>query len=243
MRRPLNGHAGVFAHGSGQLFAVDGTSSDRGTPDRGADRGRNPPEWQGWGAGDLRRLRKTCRRLPPGPPSAAMGCSPDSAYSVDNRHMARLSRLLAAALLVGGVIAASTQPSSAASRPPKLQYQITTLPNGLTVVLSEDHSTPIVHLQLVYHVGLEEREAGPHRVRAPLRAPDVQGLEERAARGAHLDARVGRRPEQRLHDRRRDGVLGDGAGAVPAADPLARGAIGWRRCGSTRTRSPTSATS
>ncbi len=61
---------------------------------------------------------------------------------------------------------------------------------------------------------LEEREARPHRVRAPLRAPDVQGLEERRARGAHLAHLVGRRPEQRVHHRRRDGVLGDGAGAV-----------------------------
>jgi zinc protease len=71
-----------------------------------------------------------------------------------------LSRLLAAALMVGGVIIAATQPSSAASRPPKLQYEITTLPNGLTVVLSEDHSTPIVHLQLVYHVGSKNEKAG-----------------------------------------------------------------------------------
>ena len=31
-----------------------------------------------------------------------------------------------------------------------------------------------------------------------------------------------RRAEQRLHDRRRDGVLGDGAGAVSAADDVAR---------------------
>src|SRR6267142_2048803 len=74
--------------------------------------------------------------------------------------MARLPRMLAAAVLAGGVIGATTQPSSAASRPPKLQYQITTLPNGLTVVLSEDHSTPIVHLQLVYHVGSKNEKAG-----------------------------------------------------------------------------------
>ena len=47
---------------------------------------------------------------------------------------------------------------------------------------------------------LEEREAGADRVRAPLRAPDVQGLEERRARRAHVDDFVGRRPEQRLHD-------------------------------------------
>jgi zinc protease len=49
---------------------------------------------------------------------------------------------------------------SAAVRPPPLQYQVTTLTNGLTVVLSEDHSTPIVHLQLWYHVGSKNEKAG-----------------------------------------------------------------------------------
>src|SRR6476660_7388751 len=49
---------------------------------------------------------------------------------------------------------------SAAVRPPKLPYQIATLPNGLTVVLSEDHSTPIVHLQLTYHVGSKNEKPG-----------------------------------------------------------------------------------
>jgi zinc protease len=64
--------------------------------------------------------------------------------------------------VVLGVLAvyAATQPSSAAVRPPKLQYEITTLPNGLTLVLSEDHSTPIVHLQLWYHVGSKNEKAG-----------------------------------------------------------------------------------
>src|SRR5258705_2140224 len=74
--------------------------------------------------------------------------------------MARCSRVLAAALLVGGLFSAATQPALAASRPPKLQYEITTLPNGLTVVLSEDHSTPIVHVQLVYHVGSKNERPG-----------------------------------------------------------------------------------
>ena len=36
---------------------------------------------------------------------------------------------------------------------------------------------------------LEEREERPYRLRAPLRAPDVQGLEERRAGRAHLDDR------------------------------------------------------
>src|SRR2546425_1117814 len=49
---------------------------------------------------------------------------------------------------------------SAAVRPPKLQYEMTTLHNGLTVVLEEDHSTPIVHLQLWYHVGSKNEKPG-----------------------------------------------------------------------------------
>ena len=49
---------------------------------------------------------------------------------------------------------------SAAVRPPKLQYQISKLANGLTVILSEDHSTPIVHVQLWYHVGSKDERPG-----------------------------------------------------------------------------------
>ena len=48
----------------------------------------------------------------------------------------------------------------AAVRPPKLQYQIMTLPNGLRVILSEDHSTPIVHVSVWYHVGSKNERAG-----------------------------------------------------------------------------------
>ena len=45
-------------------------------------------------------------------------------------------------------------------RPPKLPYQVHTLPNGLTVILSEDRSTPIVHSQIWYHVGSKDEPAG-----------------------------------------------------------------------------------
>jgi zinc protease len=69
---------------------------------------------------------------------------------------ARCARPLIAVLLV----AVTTLTSSAAVRPPKLQYEMLTLPNGLTIVLSEDHSTPIVHLQLWYHVGSKNEKPG-----------------------------------------------------------------------------------
>src|SRR5438874_1062068 len=74
--------------------------------------------------------------------------------------MARTLRTLAAMALTLGLIWAAGGRSSAASRPPKLQYDITTLPNGLTLVLSEDHSTPIVHLNLTYHVGSKNDKPG-----------------------------------------------------------------------------------
>ena len=45
-------------------------------------------------------------------------------------------------------------------RPPRLQYELMTLPNGLTIVLSPDHSTPIVHVELWYHVGSKDEKAG-----------------------------------------------------------------------------------
>ena len=48
----------------------------------------------------------------------------------------------------------------ALNQPPKLEYQVATLQNGLTVILSEDHSTPIVHLELWYHVGSKNEKPG-----------------------------------------------------------------------------------
>ncbi len=62
--------------------------------------------------------------------------------------------LLAASLLVWLVRV------DAATRPPRLNYTLKVLPNGLTVVLLEDHSTPIVHVELWYHVGSKDERPG-----------------------------------------------------------------------------------
>ena len=64
------------------------------------------------------------------------------------------------AVLVSTLLAATGLPAHAAVPPPKLQYDISKLPNGLTVVLSEDHSTPIVHLGVWYHVGSKNEKKG-----------------------------------------------------------------------------------
>jgi zinc protease len=48
----------------------------------------------------------------------------------------------------------------AAVRPPKLVYERMVLPNGLTVILHEDRSTPIAHVALWYHVGSKNERPG-----------------------------------------------------------------------------------
>jgi zinc protease len=68
----------------------------------------------------------------------------------------RLRPLLVALAVLGSALV----PVDAAVRPPKLQYEIRTLPNGLRVILSEDHSTPIVHVSVWYHVGSKNERPG-----------------------------------------------------------------------------------
>jgi zinc protease len=72
------------------------------------------------------------------------------------RRPVRLGALLSAVTLA----AAALVPLEAAVRPPKLQYEMVTLPNGLRVILSEDHSTPIVHVSVWYHVGSKNERPG-----------------------------------------------------------------------------------
>jgi zinc protease len=73
----------------------------------------------------------------------------------------RLRSLQVWLLLVACTVAvAAIAPLRAAVPPPKLQYQMTTLPNGLRVILSEDHSTPITHVSVTYHVGSKNERIG-----------------------------------------------------------------------------------
>src|ERR1043166_7402000 len=74
--------------------------------------------------------------------------------------MVRPLRLPGAAVVAAALVLAAAGNPSAASRPPKVQYQITTLPNGLTVGAAEDDSTPIVHVNLTYHVGSKNEKPG-----------------------------------------------------------------------------------
>ena len=66
----------------------------------------------------------------------------------------------AAWILAAVAVTAAAGPVGAAVRPPKLEYETMVLPNGLRVILSEDHSTPIVHAQIWYHVGSKNERPG-----------------------------------------------------------------------------------
>jgi zinc protease len=70
-----------------------------------------------------------------------------------------LSLRLGVILLACGILAVEV-PVTAAVRPPKIPYQLMTLPNGLRVILSQDHSTPIVHVSVTYHVGSKNERPG-----------------------------------------------------------------------------------
>jgi zinc protease len=84
---------------------------------------------------------------------------------VNRQTFATIGALLAAtAALPPGVSAQSPAPTSApASAPsgvPRLQFEKTTLPNGLEVILHEDHSTPIVVVNTWYKVGSGDEKPG-----------------------------------------------------------------------------------
>jgi len=64
------------------------------------------------------------------------------------------------AVLVAVVALSGAAPPETIVRPTPFDYKMTTLPNGLQVVFLEDHSTPIVHLALWYHVGSKDEKPG-----------------------------------------------------------------------------------
>jgi zinc protease len=65
--------------------------------------------------------------------------------------------LVAISYLIGAILAASLAEGQAT---PRIQFEKYTLPNGLEVILHEDHSTPIVAVDTWYHVGSGDEQVG-----------------------------------------------------------------------------------
>src|ERR1051325_132016 len=76
----------------------------------------------------------------------------------------KVNKSLAVVMLsLGSITLAKAQPQLIEKVEPtpnsvNIPYEKWRLPNGLTVILHEDHSDPIVHVEVSYHVG-SDREA------------------------------------------------------------------------------------
>jgi zinc protease len=72
-------------------------------------------------------------------------------------------RLTTATVFLAAVVWLAPWPAVSGAtdvRPPKLTYERIELANGLTVLLHQDRSTPIAHVQLWYHVGSKDERPG-----------------------------------------------------------------------------------
>ena len=72
----------------------------------------------------------------------------------------RRPMVLALAILVLGACAGEPGSPGGLSMPTPMEYEQETLDNGLRIITLEDHSTPIVHVELWYHVGSKDEQAG-----------------------------------------------------------------------------------
>jgi zinc protease len=75
------------------------------------------------------------------------------------RYLVSLCTLLTSAVL-GAPLGAQSTTSGGSPGVPKLRFEKSTLPNGLQVILHEDHSTPIVVANTWYHVGSGDEKPG-----------------------------------------------------------------------------------
>ena len=64
------------------------------------------------------------------------------------------------ALVLGSILGAAASDASAVCRIPPIAFEKYRLSNGLEVILHEDHSTPIVGVNLWYHVGSKNERPG-----------------------------------------------------------------------------------
>jgi zinc protease len=72
----------------------------------------------------------------------------------------RMSRYLALAAAAAVSVAAHSAHAQVSPRLPNIPFERYTLPNGLTVLLAEDHTTPTVAVEVWYHVGSKNEQPG-----------------------------------------------------------------------------------
>src|SRR2546425_1507857 len=83
-------------------------------------------------------------------------------------------------LLAVGLVALA--PAQLAAQGGRISYESFALPNGLRVVYSEDHSTPIVTVDLWYRVGARNERPGRGGLAPHVGAPSFHGARPRKKR-------------------------------------------------------------
>ena len=73
-----------------------------------------------------------------------------------------------------------------------IPYEKYVLPNGLTVVVHEDHSDPVVHVDVTYHVGSAREEIGKSGFAHFFEHMMFQGSDNVADEAAFQDRNRGR---------------------------------------------------
>ena len=108
---------------------------------------------------------------------------------------------------------------------PVLRYEKYTLPNGLEVILHEDHRLPLVAVDLWYHVGPLDEQAGRTGFAHLFEHMMFEGSEH-VGEKAHIKYRGGRRRDRHQRD---DGLRPHQLFRDPASQPAGAGAVAGER--------------
>ena len=84
----------------------------------------------------------------------------DGTSALTGNVMRRLLLALPLAALLPGALAAQARSTAGAPQAGRIAYTEETLPNGLHVVYSEDHSAPVVAVDIWYNVGSKSEQPG-----------------------------------------------------------------------------------
>ena len=134
-------------------------------------------------------------------------------------------------------------PAQQASDIPKIDFEKYTLANGLDVILSEDHRLPMVAVNLWYHVGPANEEAGRTGFAHLFEHMMFQGSKHVPGDTHFRVARGRRRQQHQRHHRLRSHQLLRDAAVEPArARRCGSSPIAWATCSTCSIR-PTSRTS
>src|SRR5262249_38425907 len=80
--------------------------------------------------------------------------------SKERRMPQRKIPALAGLLLWAASLPSLARADSLKVTPPEMKFTTAALDNGLKVILSEDHSVPLVNIQVWYHVGSKDEKKG-----------------------------------------------------------------------------------